>query len=711
MITARLSRTCLAAAIAVAATFAAAGSAHATTTKATLADDGTHANGQSFRPALSRDGRFLLFQTYATNLDPSGRRGLFVRDVAAGTNTWLDADSGVRPQISDDGRFVVFASSTRRVEGQADDGGYQHVFFLDRTTGGTEMIDVASDGGHPGSHHGQPAGVSADGRYVAFTSPSPRIVPEDTNNTLDVFVRDRVSGTTERVSVPAAGGYGNRETTGTDMTPDGRYVVMQSEASNLVAGDDNATSDVFVRDRESGTTELISVSNGGEIANQYSGQGTISADGQRVAFHSHGTNLSGAGDGAYVRDRAAQQTIRMDLTPSGAPASAREPRISRDGGAVVFHSRASNLVDGDTNDRSDVFVRDVDRGTVTRVSVSSTGVQSDADAEQVAVSDRAGTVAWISRASTLVEGDGDSCTERRYVHDPYNPDPNPTYEDVPANCTDIFLSDAGVLPTSVTNASGPVAAGGTVATNQTATADDPLGTAVTSPVAGQVSIAETTTTTAEPTSYSLFGYQVDIEAPAASTTDPLRLTFVLHSSLLPEGTDASTLQVFRNGEAIADCTGPAGTATPDPCVESRTVNGDQTELRILTSHASAWNFGARKPYAFTGFFSPLVNAPAFNSFAASARIPVGFALGGDQGMRIFASGYPRSQRVTCDTAASLGDDRRAEGRLTYDAETNRYNYVWKTDKAWAAAPGGPCRQLVVKLLDGTTKRVNIEFPR
>lgn len=265
------------------------------------------------------------------------------------------------------------------------------------------------------------------------------------------------------------------------------------------------------------------------------------------------------------------------------------------------------------------------------------------------------------------------------------------------------------VPSAVKSADGTAAPGGTVETNTAVSPDDPIGTSVTTPTGGFVSISEDDTTTSQPAAYSFLGVQVNITAPPASVAQPLQFVFRLDPSLLPASIDATTLQIFRNGAVVADCTGAVGTASPNPCVQSRVTETDGSlTLTVLTSDASAWNFGQHDPYAFQGFFRPIANPPAYNTVKAGSTVPVGFSLGGDQGTRVFASGYPRSHRISCTApGTSLGDDKPTAGKLTYDRATARYNYKWETLKSWAAP--AICRQAVLRLLDGTEHSANFKF--
>ena len=197
--------------------------------------------------------------------------------------------------------------------------------------------------------------LAADGRFVAFGSDATNLVTGDTNAVSDAFVYDRVTGTTERVSVSSAGAEANGTSFAPAISADGRFVAFPSEATNLVPGDTNGVTDVFVRDRLTGTTERVSVSSAGAEANGTSFAPAISADGRFVAFPSEATNLvpgdtNGATD-VFVRDRLTATTDRVSVDSAGAQANDRSdfPAISADGSVVAFVSTATNLVPDDTN--------------------------------------------------------------------------------------------------------------------------------------------------------------------------------------------------------------------------------------------------------------------------------------------------------------------------------------------------------------------------
>jgi hypothetical protein len=269
-----------------------------------------------------------------------------------------------------------------------------------------------------------------------------------------------------------------------------------------------------------------------------------------------------------------------------------------------------------------------------------------------------------------------------------------------------------VEQTAVNSATENAPAGGTVGTNTTTTPADPVGTSVTTPVAGQVTIAETSTTTPDPIGYSLLGQQVQITAPVASAAQPLVLQFYIDASVLPPGVDETTIQVFRNGTPIVDCDPGAGTtATPNPCIADRSAaGGGGIALTVRTSQASTWNFGLHAAYAFQGFFAPIAAPPSLNPASAGSNVALLFSLGGNQGLEVLASGYPRSHKISCDAfATDQGDDVQAAGSLSYDKKSQRYSYSWKTNKSWASKTTVSCRQFVLRLIDGSVHRAHFKF--
>lgn len=243
------------------------------------------------------------------------------------------------------------------------------------TVGVTEQVSVNSREEDANGFDSQHSSISADGRYVAFQSGADNLVPDDTNNVVDVFVRDRLAGTTERVSVAKTGKEADENSAGNlsgpSISADGRYVAFESDASNLVSGDNNNASDVFVRDRVTGETTVVSVTSNGSAAG---GVGpSISANGRYVGFLSDSAALGGTGFRlhTFVHDRQTGVTERITEAPDGTAAngdSAFTPFLSADGRFVYFGSFASNLVPVATEpDGVDAFLYDRHNDTMTAI--------------------------------------------------------------------------------------------------------------------------------------------------------------------------------------------------------------------------------------------------------------------------------------------------------------------------------------------------------
>src|SRR6476661_1320443 len=210
--------------------------------------------------------------------------------------------------------------------------------------------------------------ISATGRFVAFASFS-NLVPEDTNNQSDIFVRDLSTNTTTRVSVDSAGNQGNSDSNNSAISADGRFVAFTSFASNRL-GETNNRDDIFVRDLLTNTTTRVSVDSAGNPGNSDSSSPSISADGRFVAFESQASNLV-PGDTnnffnqakIFVRDLSTNTTTRVSVNSAGIQGDEDDalfgPLISADGRFVAFASGASNLVPGDTNNTTDIFVSDI----------------------------------------------------------------------------------------------------------------------------------------------------------------------------------------------------------------------------------------------------------------------------------------------------------------------------------------------------------------
>ncbi len=243
--------------------------------------------------------------------------------------------------------------------GDPVDGSDDDVSFA----GDIERVSVASGGSQANGNSDEPA-ISSDGRIVAFLSDAANLVAGDTNGVPDVFVHDLDTGVTERVSVASAGAEGNDEAFTLSLSSNGRFVAFGSLATNLVAGDTNAVIDVFVHDRDTDTTERVSISTAAAQANDESFSPAVSSDGRFVAFQSDATNLVASDTNnrsdIFVRDRTTGITERVSVASDATQANGDSifPAISSNGRFVAFSSEATNLVAGDTNNKADIFVHD-----------------------------------------------------------------------------------------------------------------------------------------------------------------------------------------------------------------------------------------------------------------------------------------------------------------------------------------------------------------
>ena len=398
----------------------------------------------SFIPSISADGRFVAFTSLVTNLvpgDTNNQNDIFVRDLLTNTTTRVSVDSAGNqalgssfvPSISANGRFVAFASEAPNLV-PGDNNNSQDIFVRDLLTNTTTRVSVDSAGNQGNSNSGF-LSISGDGRFVAFVSRATNLVPGDNNNSQDIFVRDLLTNTTTHVSVDSAGNQGNDASYSPSISANGRFVAFASEAPNLVPGDTNNDEDIFVRDLLTNTTTRVSVDSASNQAIGNSGDPSISADGRFVAFGSDASNLV-SGDtnrsrDIFVRDTRSNTTTRVSVSGVGNQVigNSGDPSISGDGRFVVFASAAPNLVPGDNNNSQDIFVRDLSTNTTTRLSVDSTGNQAISSSFVPSISSDGRFVAFASEAPNLVPGDTN-------------------------NSIDIFVSDTGVINTSSNNLTG-----------------------------------------------------------------------------------------------------------------------------------------------------------------------------------------------------------------------------------------------------------------
>jgi Tol biopolymer transport system component len=399
-----------------------AGPAVRDTTRVSVRSDGGQANAASDASAVSADGRWIAYTSKATNLvdiDTNGTWDVFLFDRDTGLTQRVSVNShgdqanygSGHPAISADGRWIAYDSgATNLVD---DDSGAWDVYLLDRDTGLTQRVSVHGGGNpYPTGSSRDPA-VSADGRWIAYSSDASDLVDDDTNNYGDVFLFDRETGLTQRVSVRSDGGQtDNEDSNSPAISADGRWIVYISDARNLVDDDTNYSPDVFLFDRDTGLTERVSVrSDGGQATNGYSWRPAISADGRWISYVSSATNLvdndTNNKEDVFLFDRDTGLTRRVSVNSNGAQANgeSRSPAISADGRWITYNSSATNLVKDDTNKKGDVFLFDRDTGLTQRVSVRGDGGQAGDRSLFPAISADGRWISYKSLAANLVDND------------------------------------------------------------------------------------------------------------------------------------------------------------------------------------------------------------------------------------------------------------------------------------------------------------------
>ncbi len=342
-------------------------------------------------PSISGDGRLIVFASEATNFvenDINEAQDIFLHDWLTGVTTRINIGStgeeangaSAWPAISADGGWVTFSSSASNLV-DGDTNSHEDVFLVELATGAIERVSLSSSRGEANGPSSEPV-ISSDGRYIAFVSTATNLFPGATSGYAEVYVYDRDKRTILWVSAPPGGGSNDGDSREVTISGDGNWVAFSSTSSQLVPGDTNLRSDIFLWGKGSGIKRL-NLSPSGAEADRSSYEPAISADGRWIAFRSYATNLvandlNGLGD-IFLCDRTTSDLQLVSLSSTGAQAqggSSDEAVVSADGRFVAFRSSADNLVPYDTNEMMDIFIRDM-QGTTTRVSLDSNGLQSD----------------------------------------------------------------------------------------------------------------------------------------------------------------------------------------------------------------------------------------------------------------------------------------------------------------------------------------------
>ncbi len=403
------------------------------TSRASVSSSGAQGNGFSFNPDLSFTGRFVLFNSAASNLvegDANGVPDIFLRDRTTGRTTLVSVSSaGVQGDKASDatwlswlGRYAFFQSESGTLAPN-DTNGFCDAFLRDLWQRTTTRVSVGP-GGAQGDECSFAAGISGLGRYLLVNTFASNLAPVGGPGHSNLLVKDRRTGRTTVATVgpggePSDAAIGDRVASRVSggITADGRWVAFSTTATNMVAGDSNGQRDVFRRDRQAGRTALVSVNAGGAApANGASTFRGLSEDGNLVVFSSNATDLvaeptTPGRTHVYVRDMAAGRTWRISRGLGGAEAdnsSGGIGPVSFNGRFVLFNSAASNLVAGDTNAAPDTFVHDLRTGANALVSRAADGGQIAPPGVFIGSGDLSpdgSVVAFVSAAPGVVPGD------------------------------------------------------------------------------------------------------------------------------------------------------------------------------------------------------------------------------------------------------------------------------------------------------------------
>jgi Tol biopolymer transport system component len=397
---------------------------------APLAGD-TVAGGATFRPCISGNGRYVAFASYASNYVPDDTNGtgdVFLYDRFERTIRLMSiSPTGVQGDnyssntaISEDGRYVAFDSQASNFAPIRNPNYMSDIYVRDTQRGTTALVSVTPRGERGNGPSYEPV-ISTNGRYIAFYSSAPDLVTDDTNNKSDIFVRDMVAGTTERVSVTSTGAQARGDCYSPSMSADGRHIAFRAYNSGL--GGSSVGFAVFVHDRESGDTKPLPLGNYGWC----DGWPHVSPDGSQVAFMPRAVQGNGYGRAdlvLYDTARGTTRTVLRGIAPNSEVyiTDSYNLSMSWDARYIAFDSETSTFVTGDGNDWRDVFIVDTTDGVVRRVSTSVEGGDANGGSLFPSISYQGTELSFLSHANNLVRGDTNGAA------DPFLWEATPAYE-------------------------------------------------------------------------------------------------------------------------------------------------------------------------------------------------------------------------------------------------------------------------------------------
>ncbi|MGC4994520.1 TolB family protein [Nocardia salmonicida] len=379
--------------------------------------DGRPGNADSQHPCVDATGRYVAFDSKATNLAAApvsdGRSHIYLRDMKTNHTIMVDTDdegavadnNSWGLAISGDGRYVTFCSDATNLSSRSN--GRAHIYLKDLRENTVTLVD-ANDAGEPSNEDAIQPQMSLDGRKIVFMTRGTNLVPDPVGDTWNVYLRDLDTAQTRLISVGVDGELADGPSFGASVDDTHRFVSFASLATNLAPGDRNKAGGVFIRDLRTDTTTRVSVSDTGVQANDLSVGTSISADGRYVGFGSHADNMqpglpAGTAPHSYVRDVVGGRTISVDVNEHGEIGNglATWTALTRDGKGVVFGSTSTNLVEGAKSGKWSTYYRDLETGRLTLISTNSAGQQNNGENWWGVATKDASNVAFSSYATDM----------------------------------------------------------------------------------------------------------------------------------------------------------------------------------------------------------------------------------------------------------------------------------------------------------------------